>query len=1570
MIFCFLLVACFRLALIFINPEHKSHITTKNRFLAILNSIYLFGYNCFYVPYLNAMDFILYQIFIYLPIWIRYRWIRTKLIYRWGRLSWQWWLILFCGHWNEPEPRPGKINGTYWMHVREDMYFISDQLKELNRFLKRLDRSYVYRNRFSVQISGALAFASMILLTGFGICYFIARILLYRLNPSIFNCRMKRPWSKRRKRKRKTCHVHHTVLNLDDKVQDETVSFDTDSSHIVCDNSANVHICNDKSMFIGDLRKTDKHYVATIAGQKSAASAMGTVQWKWKDDNGKQHSYDIRDVLYFPTSPVNILSVTGFADQLNDDEGTGIDTKRSKSRFYWQNSQFQRTIFHSPSNLPELRINEGFTLSGLYSKAVSFKVNLTKKHCHCHASTLIPDDEENLHTVDIDSDLFHIGETLLYSNSGHTTYVKVEKIFLDDDSVLRFKCKTAGNEEIITTKESLRVPDSPDIGWIPANVPEKKQAAANLDDEEFEKISNPVQLSPLQEEFLALHERLWHLPFSVMFRMVKLGFLHKKFKKLGNKAPPCVSCLFGQAHKRPWRFKRTKKGEASTLRGEKPTKPGDTVGVDQLISAQPGLVAQEKGSMTRARIWAATVFVCYVTGYIHVALMTDQSGDQTLEAKHDFEHKCGTRGVDVKHYHADNGRFAEKSFLDSIKKCMQRITFCGVGAHHQNGITENTIKQLTLTSRTILLHAQSHWPEYITTMLWPFALKAAQDRMNQLNMDLDGRTPDMKFSGVAAHTLRLRDFHTFGCPVYVLDSRLQSSTMGVPKWEPRARLGIYVGRSASHAANVALVLNPKTGLVSPQFHVVFDDDFTTVPHLRKGTVPPNWEKLVTGSREKSTTEHYDLTKTWFEPSSDETANEILTVESAANEGGNISSTPNEGASSVRIPNEGASPTVTFDSIPTVTQDSEGESIPPQSQASEGDGGNNLFMPDMINLETAGNRRSPRLSSQKQKNYSLFSAASRFCTAGLVLATLLCSPVTVFSHGQACINTAVHQCNMVNANFDGTFNEIHHMVLAAGKSNNECYTFREMLKEDDAAEFVKAMEIEVNAHEKRDHWEVVKRFDVPTGTKTIQAVWSFKRKRFPDGSINKFKARLCAHGGMQQWGVNYWETYAPVVNWISVRFLLVLSEIVGLESRAIDFVLAFPQAELDVPVYMELPIGMEVPGSQQNRKLYLLRLKRSLYGLKQASANWYDMLKKGLQRRGLQESVADPCVFLRDNLIVLCYVDDCILLSPKKEIIDEFLVSLKHGPEQFIFTDEGDIERYLGVEVTRLDDDSGFKMTQPFLIERILQAAEIDTKITNDRPTPVVGPLLSRDENGPQRKHDWKYRTLTGMLGYLQLTSRPDISMATHQCARFNNAPMLCHERAIKRICKYLLGTMDKGMIFRPDLTKGLECHVDADFAGGWSSGDTQNPEAVLSRTGFVISYAGCPIYWASKLQTEIALSTTEAEYIALSMAMREVLPFLNLMQEINVVLPLPAGAPKFFCKVWEDNRSCIKVAESPKFTPRTKHIALKYHHFRRFVSDGTVNIFPIGTLEQTADIFTKPLDGPQFAYLRKKLCGW
>ena len=141
----------------------------------------------------------------------------------------------------------------------------------------------------------------------------------------------------------------------------------------------------------------------------------------------------------------------------------------------------------------------------------------------------------------------------------------------------------------------------------------------------------------------------------------------------------------------------------------------------------------------------------------------------------------------------------------------------------------------------------------------------------------------------------------------------------------------------------------------------------------------------------------------------------------------------------------------------------------------------------------------------------------------------------------------------------------------------------------------------------------------------------------------------------------------------------------------------------------------------------------------------------------------------------------------------------------------------------------------------------------------------------------------------------------------------------------------------------------------------------MSRTGHVIMFAGCPILWCSKLQTEITLSTTEAEYVALSQAMREVIPLMNLMKELGKVLKINTLKPDFYCQLFEDNRSTITVVESKKFTPRTKHIALKYHHYRQYVNNKTIRINSIDTTEQITDIFTKPLDKDAFEYLREKL---
>ena len=171
-------------------------------------------------------------------------------------------------------------------------------------------------------------------------------------------------------------------------------------------------------------------------------------------------------------------------------------------------------------------------------------------------------------------------------------------------------------------------------------------------------------------------------------------------------------------------------------------------------------------------------------------------------------------------------------------------------------------------------------------------------------------------------------------------------------------------------------------------------------------------------------------------------------------------------------------------------------------------------------------------------------------------------------------------------------------------------------------------------------------------------------------------------------------------------------------------------------------------------------------------------------------------------------------------------------------------------------------------------------------------------------------------------------------------------------------------------------YVDADFAGGYDKEHGVEPASVYSRTGFIIKYAGCPLMWQSKLQTEIALSTTEAEYIALSYAMRSLLPVQALFQEVQshgFGLQLPT--PKVHCTVFEDNAGCIELAVAPKIRPRTKHIALKYHHFRSHIKtssnpNGTITIAYIPTKDQQADIFTKDLPQAMFEHLRIRIMGW
>ena len=198
------------------------------------------------------------------------------------------------------------------------------------------------------------------------------------------------------------------------------------------------------------------------------------------------------------------------------------------------------------------------------------------------------------------------------------------------------------------------------------------------------------------------------------------------------------------------------------------------------------------------------------------------SATDTIEAKRRFEQFCQDRGVHIRHYHADNGIFASKGFREEVRQCGQTLSFCGVGAHHQNGVAERRIQDLADSARASLAHAAHHNPA-ITANLWPYALRHASYVRRIMPREHHSKSPEELFTGSKVRPTT-KFLHAFGCPVYVLQEALQSGN-SIPKWNERSRVGVYLGHSSQHAQNVSLILNPRTGYLSPQFHCVYDDQF-------------------------------------------------------------------------------------------------------------------------------------------------------------------------------------------------------------------------------------------------------------------------------------------------------------------------------------------------------------------------------------------------------------------------------------------------------------------------------------------------------------------------------------------------------------------------------------------------------------------------------------------------------------------------------------------------------------------------------------------------------------------------
>jgi hypothetical protein len=544
------------------------------------------------------------------------------------------------------------------------------------------------------------------------------------------------------------------------------------------------------------------------------------------------------------------------------------------------------------------------------------------------------------------------------------------------------------------------------------------------------------------------------------------------------------------------------------------------------------------------------------------------------------------------------------------------------------------------------------------------------------------------------------------------------------------------------------------------------------------------------------------------------------------------------------------------------------------------------------------------------------------------------------------------------------NLIHPLFLKARSeaSREDNPNWREAMNGPFSDSFWDACYTELETLEAMEAWDVV---DRPEDANVIASIWAFKIKRFPDGLIKKFKARFCARGDQQIEGIDFFETYAPVVQWTTIRLMLILEVLLDLKSKQGDVTAAFLHAELkeNEKIYVEMPNGFRKHGK-------CLKLKRTLYGLRQSPREFWKYLTDAMGQCEMKPSKMDPCLFVGPKVLAICYVDDIIFWARDDEDIYELGRQLRS--KDLLLEEEDDAAGFLGVRLNKLDDGR-IDMRQTGLTDRVIETLGLDTKMSKSKFTPAEAKPLARDDTGEPPNGDFSYSSVVGMLLYLSGHTRPDIAYAVNCCARYMFCPRKSHEIALKRIGRYLKATRTKGLILDPCKELRIDNYPDADFAGMYGHEVITDPSCVKSRTGFIITVANCPVLWISKLQQETALSTMEAEIIALAHSCRELFPIMDMVTQLGPIFGLKTeDMTTIKVSIHEDNAGALVLAKTipPQHTPRSKYYAIKTVWFREEVVKRGISLFKIDTVEQLGDLFTKGVPKATLEYLRKKIMGW
>ena len=511
------------------------------------------------------------------------------------------------------------------------------------------------------------------------------------------------------------------------------------------------------------------------------------------------------------------------------------------------------------------------------------------------------------------------------------------------------------------------------------------------------------------------------------------------------------------------------------------------------------------------------------------------------------------------------------------------------------------------------------------------------------------------------------------------------------------------------------------------------------------------------------------------------------------------------------------------------------------------------------------------------------------------------------------------------------------------------TFKQAMKSDSAEHWKKAMAKEFAALNEHDTWELV---DLPTNANVVGCKWVYKTKRKANGEVDRHKARLVAQGYSQEEGIDYNEVFAPVAKYKSIRTVLAIANQLDLEVHQMDVVSAFLNGDLEEDIYMRQPEGF----TSRNHPNKVCKLKKSLYGLKQSARCWNQKIHEFMTSSKYIQSTADPCIYYRVQnvngkpitVIVAVYVDDTIIMSNDKKIL---LAEKKRISERFEMDDRGELHYILGMEVKRDRKNRRMTICQKTYLNDVLERFGMQ----NCKPvaTPMEsGKVFTALADNEEPVDVRQYQAAIGSLNYAAIATRPDISTAVGKLSQYMRNPSRDHWTGIKRVLRYIKGTVDYGLEFTQTDDFVLRGFTDADWAGCVDSRK--------STSGYTFFMGDSLISWASKKQSIVALSSTEAEYVALCGAAQETVWLRNLLRDIGFAQNKPT-------LMAEDNQGAMCLAKNPKDHNRTKHIDIKYHYTRQVIETKEMKVEYIPTGQMVADTLTKGLPKSKFEEFRSKM---